>query len=86
MNAQGTWVNWKDDHLETIRYLKSQGITKFKWSTANDEFVCPQCKQREGVLFSENELLGILSTEFCTPEDEDDRCRCAIIGIPDYYQ
>jgi len=80
MGVQGTWENWKDDHIRTIENLKAQGAIKYKWSTANDAFVCSKCKERERVIFTELELLNLLNEEFCKPDDEDDRCRCVILA------
>ncbi|MBN1252943.1 MAG: hypothetical protein JXA16_12480 [Bacteroidales bacterium] len=80
MGMQGSVRNWRKDLREIIEYLRKDGVTQFKWSSANDEHVCSKCKSRDGKIFTYKEILNELNGAFCKPSDPDDRCRCTIIA------
>jgi hypothetical protein len=81
MGLQGTINDWRNDLFELITKYKKEGFDLFEWSTARDKHVCDKCKKREGIKYTEKEIIEELNGEFCTPGDKDDRCRCIILPV-----
>jgi hypothetical protein len=80
MHRQGTWLDWKQDHLARLEKWEAQGVKRFQWSSAGDKHTCPLCEARNGKIFTKVELIEILNKQFCVPGDEDDRCRCVVLA------
>jgi len=81
MGLQGNVNNWRKDMLEVLKRYASQDVQRVKWSTANDEHVCPLCAANEGKTYTIAEAKKALQGEFCKPGDPDDRCRCTFIAV-----
>lgn len=56
-------------------YKEHEGITKFSWSYANDEFACEICKARHGKITPYEEIMEQITNQACT----NAFCRCAIL-------
>lgn len=78
--ARSNVNDWRQDHLERLDELEAAGVEQVEWSTAGDEHVCPRCAAREGRKFTLAQMRRELETEFCTPADIGDRCRCVIVA------
>jgi hypothetical protein len=69
--------------FEKLDSLESAGFTYVRWSTANDDYVCLYCQDREKRLYSISEARKLLSSEFCQPSEPLQGCRCVIIPAKD---
>lgn|GEM_PF-3187176 len=74
----GDITDWRKEHLARLEYWESKGFEVVEWMSANDEFTCSKCHERDGKQFTISEMRAMLETEFCCPKDRDQGCRCCI--------
>ena len=73
--------------LESLDKIEKTGFyKKVKWSTARDEHVCDECKKKEGVLYTFDEMRNILLSDFCKSDHFEQNCRCLVFGYKEKLQ
>ena len=56
------WTNFTDQYADivsdetTLKAYRDAGIKKIRWVTAEDERVCPECRERDGKVYSINNV------------------------------
>jgi len=79
MGIQGDCNDWREDMIEVLNDFITRGAKKVRWFSAQDEHVCPLCKEKDGTIYTIEETIEALKDEFCKPGDPDDRCRCTFL-------
>ena len=66
------WTNFTDQYADivsdetTLKAYRDAGVTRIRWVTAEDERVCEECRERDGKVYSINNV----------PPKPHWRCRC----------
>ena len=66
------WTNFTDQYADivsdetTLKAYRDAGVTRIRWVTAEDERVCEECRERDGKVYSINNV----------PAKPHWRCRC----------
>ena len=77
--TRGQLQAWREGMERRLAELQSQGREYVHWLTAKDEHVCPRCRERDGRLFTIDQVRQIIRKRFCRAKDRWQGCRCIII-------
>jgi uncharacterized CHY-type Zn-finger protein len=64
--------------LDKLADFEKVGFTHVVWVTANDEYVCKACKDKEDKKFTISQMKDVLSNSFCDSDPFEQSCRCVI--------
>jgi len=66
------------DFLKRISENESAGFDLVRWLSSKDQYTCKSCKEKDGKVFTLNEIRKILSERFCESDGFQQSCRCCL--------
>jgi hypothetical protein len=66
--------------LKKLDELESVGFRYVRWCSANDEHVCPHCKDRNSRLYTIEKAREAIEGDFCCADKFWQGCRCLFVA------